>query len=626
LLANIFEHAWSQGKNLSLSELILQVQSPPFTKLGVFDINTFFPDKDRFELAMRLNNILAAPSFQSWIEGEPLEIQNLLYTPEGKPRHSIFYIAHLSDAERMFFVTLLFTAVESWMRTQSGTPSLRALIYFDEIFGYLPPTQNPASKPPILRMLKQARAFGVGLLLATQNPVDVDYKALSNAGTWFIGKLQTDQDKQRLLDGLQGAAPGIDRATYDRLLSTLGKRVFLMHNVHEKKPVLFQTRWAMNYLAGPLTRAQIPALNMLAQSAEKVSEPGMADEMLAGTSGEAPTAQVGESLPGTTTRPKVPARIEEYFLPNTISLAQAYKETGQSMPGDILSQALLYRPFLLGQVQARFLERRYNLDTTQVTTVLVQEPDRRGYIHWEQHEYGQINPATLEKAPDPRGRFLPLEAPLNDAALLANLKKDLEDWVYRNQEARVLANPTLKVYAGPEISQAEFRRMCSEAAQALRDAEIAKTKAAYDKKLDAIEAKLRREERELQADEAEYNQRKMEEVGTHFENVISLFNRRRRTLTTSLTKRRLTEKAKAEVEESIQAIEAYEKEIEALQAEMEGVLQDIQERWENTVAEVEEINVPAKKTQIFTELFGVVWLPYYIVQSGSGAVELAAYK
>ncbi len=273
LLSNIFENSWKEGKDLDLGELIMQTQTPPFEKLGVFDVNTFFPEKERFGLAMSLNSILAAPSFQTWIEGQPLNIRSLLYAPDGRPKHSVFYIAHLSEAERMFFVTLLFSAVELWMRSQSGTTTLRAIVYFDEIFGYMPPISNPPAKQPMLRMLKQARAFGVGLVLVTQNPVDIDYKALSNAGTWFIGKLQTDQDKQRLLDGLEGAMSGsLDRRAYDRLISSLGKRVFLLHNVHGKGGQLFQTRWAMNYLAGPLTRTQIPALNQLA-GAELPSAP-----------------------------------------------------------------------------------------------------------------------------------------------------------------------------------------------------------------------------------------------------------------------------------------------------------------------------------------------------------------
>jgi hypothetical protein len=264
LLSNIFENAWSKGRDVDLTELILQTQTPPFDKLGAFPVDTFFPAKDRLELAMVLNNILASPAFEIWREGQVLDIASMLFTKDGRPRHNIFYLAHLSDTERMFFVTLLLSVVETWMRTQSGATSLRALLYMDEIFGYLPPQRNPPSKQPLLRMLKSARAFGLGLLLATQNPVDVDYKALSNAGTWFIGKLQTEQDKNRLLDGLESAVGGVPRNVFDKLISSLGKRVFILHNVHAKQPDLFQTRWAMNFLAGPITRTQIPDLNKLA--------------------------------------------------------------------------------------------------------------------------------------------------------------------------------------------------------------------------------------------------------------------------------------------------------------------------------------------------------------------------
>ncbi|MBC8506471.1 MAG: ATP-binding protein, partial [Chloroflexi bacterium] len=312
LLSNIFENAWSQGKDLDLSELILQTQNPPFDKLGVFDVSTFFPDKDRFELAMLLNNILASPSFQSWIEGQPLDINSLLYMPNGRPRHSVFYIAHLSNEERMFFVTLLYSAVETWMRAQSGTTGLRALLYFDEIFGYMPPVSNPPSKQLMLRMLKQGRAFGVGQVLVTQNPADLDYKALSNAGSWFVGKLQTENDKNRLLDGLEGAAPGLDRRHYDDLISTLDKRVFLLHNIHEKEPQLFTTRWAMNYLAGPVTRNQIPALNKLAGVSAPKQE---ARAAVAGATVSQTSSTSSEELPGSSSRPAVHSGIDEYFLP-----------------------------------------------------------------------------------------------------------------------------------------------------------------------------------------------------------------------------------------------------------------------------------------------------------------------
>ncbi|MBX3083323.1 MAG: DUF87 domain-containing protein [Anaerolineae bacterium] len=265
LVSNIFENAWKNGHDLTLEDIIIQVQKPPFAKLGVFDVNTFFPEKDRFKLAMELNNIIASPSFQSWINGEPLDIPRLLYTAEGRPKVSIFYMAHLTEAERSFIITLLLENMLAWMRSLSGTTSLRSLLYFDEVFGHFPPAPyNPPTKEPLLRLLKQARAFGIGIVLATQNPGDLDYKGLSNAGTWIIGKLQTDNDKRRVLGGLQAAATAdsnMDVASIDTLLSNLAPRVFLMNNVHDGSgPYLFHTRWTMSYLRGPLTRQQIRTL------------------------------------------------------------------------------------------------------------------------------------------------------------------------------------------------------------------------------------------------------------------------------------------------------------------------------------------------------------------------------
>jgi hypothetical protein len=234
------------------------------TRIGMLDIESFYPSKERFELAMKLNNLLAAPGFSLWLEGESLDIDGLLHSPNGKPRVSIFYIAHLNDAQRMFFVSLLLNQIVGWMRTQSGTTSLRSILYIDEVFGYLPPIANPPSKTPLLTLLKQARAFGLGVVLATQNPVDLDYKAISNAGTWFIGRLQTERDKARVLDGLEGVfisgQKQFDRRSIDQILSALGNRIFLMNNVHENAPTIFETRWAMSYLRGPLTREQIKVL------------------------------------------------------------------------------------------------------------------------------------------------------------------------------------------------------------------------------------------------------------------------------------------------------------------------------------------------------------------------------
>jgi len=264
LLANLLNHAWSEGRNLDLATLIQQIQTPPFERVGVLEVEAFYPSKERFKLAMQINNLLASPGFAQWMEGEPLEVANLLYTPQGKPRLAIVSIAHLSDAERMFVVSLILNQTLAWMRQQPGTTSLRAILYMDEIFGYFPPVANPPSKLPLLTMLKQARAFGLGVVLATQNPVDLDYKGLANAGTWFIGRLQTERDKQRVLEGLEGASASagskFDRAGMEETLAGLGNRIFLMNNVHDDAPTIFETRWAMSYLRGPLTKQQIKQL------------------------------------------------------------------------------------------------------------------------------------------------------------------------------------------------------------------------------------------------------------------------------------------------------------------------------------------------------------------------------
>jgi hypothetical protein len=641
LLSNVFERAWSQGKDLDLGELIMQTQAPPFAKLGVFDINAFFPEKDRFELAMLLNNILAAPAFQTWIEGEPLEIPSLLFTPDGKPRHSVFYIAHLTDAERMFFVTLLYSAVETWMRSQPGTGVLRAILYFDEIFGYLPPTHNPPSKQPMLRMLKQARAFGVGQVLVTQNPVDVDYKALSNAGTWMIGKLQTEQDKQRLLDGLESSMTGgLDRPTYDRLISSLGKRVFLLHNVHAKAPQTFQTRWAMNFLAGPLTRTQIPALNQLAgvgvamtpptQSVSAATvwpAPGAAVPVAAASvSSLAQTAPAELASDFSTTRPTLPAGVKEYILPNNLTFTQAFKAAGREYPQEAFSQGLVYRPVILGQADVRFLNRKYNLDHTLHKTVVVAVPDRRGSVRWDDYLAPTVDLSALDTTPDPQARFAAPEAPFSDVKTMVALYKDFVDWVYRSAEVSVRANEALKEYAGPQVSQAEFRTQCAEAARQGRDAEERKAAAALDTKIKVLKDRLSRETRELSQDETELSQRKMEEGSTHLQNVAGLLGfGRKRNLTSSLTRRRLTAQAKSDVEESLDAIEDMKAQVAALESQKAAALEEINARWGEVANQVTEITVAALRKDVLLDLFGVAWMPYHIVKIGEDVVELPGY-
>jgi hypothetical protein len=658
LVANIFEAAWSQGKSLDLTELILQVQSPPFEKLGAFAVDNFFPAKDRNALAVTLNNILASPAFQAWREGAPMDIRALLFAEDGRPRQSVFYIAHLSDGERMFFVTLLLSALETWMRTQSGSTSLRALLYFDELHGYLPPKGNPSSKAPLLRMLKQARAFGVGLVLATQNPIDVDYKALSNAGTWLIGKLQTEYDKNRLLDGLQSASADLNRNAYSDIISALGKRVFLLHNVHAKGPQLFQTRWTMNFLAGPLTRSQIPALNQLVgavqppkrenatgvspapspDSAPAAGRPAPAESDLShfqpvsiaeGDFRLEPPSAINRpvsDLEGSQTRPVIPAGVNEYFLPVNYSLTEAFKTAAEPVPVDARLEAVLYRPTLLACARVRFFDRRYGIDSEVVRDALVDALDRRGVVRWDEFPYNGPGMEKLEDQPSPQARFASLDGPLSDAKLLTALQKDFADWVFRTTQVSARANEALKVYAGPDVSPAEFRTACSDAARQGRDAEIAKLTAAIDRQIASLNDKLAREERELAQDEVEYEQRKREETGNMLELGAGFLGiGRKKSITTQISKNRMSQQAKADVDESVDVIKQYQSQLQELSRKRDQVLQAANERWSSVVNQVSEIPIPARKSDVYVQVFGVAWQPFYIVHGGGDTYELPAF-
>lgn len=644
LLSNIFEEHWSKGQDVELTELILQTQTPPFDKLGAFPVDTFFPPKDRMTLAMSLNNILAAPAFQSWREGQALDIQSLLFTPDGRPRHSVFYLAHLADSERMFFVTLLLSAVETWMRTQKGTTTLRALLYMDEIFGYLPPTANPPSKQPLLRMLKQARAFGLGILLATQNPVDLDYKALSNTGTWFIGKLQTERDKNRLLDGLESLAGGFSRAEMDKLISSIGKRVFVMNNVHEKAPTLFQTRWVMNFLAGPITREQLPKLNQLAGAmaapqpapkpapiAQAESTPPPSVENLQAVpvpSAEAAstTNRLSSAVESTSTKPPLPSGIREYFLPQNYSLPEAFSAAGRPQAFGATIQGLVYRPTLLASAQVRILDRKHGVDTDMTRSVLVDSLDRRGIVRWDDYPYAGPSLDRIETMPAASARFAGMEAPLNDSKLMKALEKDFNDWIFRNSSVKARANTALKVFAGPDVSPAEFMKACSDAARDARDAEIAKKTAVMDRKLKSLEDKLIREERELRQDQEELRNRNIETGLSGAETLAGMLGiGRKKSLSTSVSKFRMAQNAKEEVRESEEAIERFKKEISQLIREREDIVREISDRWGHVVNNVDEVVINPKKTDIYVNLFGVAWKPFYVVEAGGETFELPAF-
>jgi hypothetical protein len=614
LLANIFEEAWRKGEDLDIAQIILRIQKPPMAKLGVFPVETFFPEKDRLELAMALNGLIATPSFENWIEGQALDIDAILHTPEGKPRVSIFYIAHLSDAERMFFITLLLGQVQTWMRAQSGTTSLRAILYCDEVFGYLPThPANPPTKPPLLRLLKQARAFGLGLVLTTQNPVDLDYKALSNAGTWLIGKLQTERDKLRVLEGLEGAlsAAGAmaDRAHLDKLITSLESRAFLLHNVHADQPLVFKTRWAMSYLRGPLTRDQIKTL----VSAEVVTPPS---ELLEEPAEKVAAAPARAEAPGLSEiPPQLPSSIQQYFLPVSVSLERAVRRAEEEEGSTIVYQdkQLVYEPALLGLASMYFTHTKSGLSHKQTVGRIIY-PREEEAADWSEGKM-TVERKELSGKPAQDAFFADPPAGLIDARRFKSLETEFTNYLYRNVSLTLLHNPQLKLYSTPDETAKEFQRRCRVEASKGRDAEVDTLKKKYEKKLDQLESKKRREERELAQDEAEHEARKREELLSAGESVLGLLTgrRSRRAISSASRKRRMTQQAKADVEESLEAIEDYEAQIQDLQEELEEEIAEATERWTETIDVVEEVEVRAKKADITVDAFGLTWVPHWQV-------------
>ncbi|MCK5786499.1 MAG: ATP-binding protein [Candidatus Sabulitectum sp.] len=619
LLSSIIEHYWRKQESLDLPILITSIQSPPVEKLGVFDIETFFPAKERFKFAIAMNSIIASPDFQSWLKGEPLDIATLLHTPSGKPRHSIIYLAHLTDSQKMFFVTLLLERTVSWMRTQSGTTSLRALLYFDEVFGFLPPVAEPPSKKPLLRLLKQARAFGLGLILTTQNPMDIDYKGMSNAGTWFIGRLQTDRDKKRLLDGLESisaeAGSGFDRSEIDNIISSLDSRVFLLHNVHEDETIVFQTRWAMSYLRGPLTRDQIRSLH---QSREIIHAPVQ----------EKPRSEtvVAPDVTGSDSKqPVLPPGIKQVFLPVGISRGQALDK----VPGKQKIQ-LHYEPALIALAKVSYLNRKRNIAKTDIRAFLVSPDDQGIIMEWDEAETRKLTVDDLTHNPEPDCFFR--DSHPSGWATERSLKaitKDFSNYLYHNSILEIPFNPTLKMNASPDESEADFIVRCREKAKALRDVDVDKLRDKTRTKLNRLETKLSREQRELEEDRSDYNSRKSEEflsAGETIVGMLGLFGRRRTTgLSSAARKRRMTKNAKADIRESEEEIERLEDDIRQLEEDVKEKAESIVEKWEAALEDADVLEVKPRRADVQITLVTPAWLPVYLITRDGLTTRVPAF-
>jgi hypothetical protein len=595
LVAAIFQRAWADGQGMSLETLIRYIQKPVFDKVGVIDLESFMPEKSRQALALKFNNLLASPGFATWLEGAPLDIAKMLHTPAGKPRISIFSIAHLGDAERMFFVSLLLNQMLGWMRAQNGTTSLRAILYMDEIFGYLPPTANPPSKRPMMTLLKQGRAFGLGCLLATQNPVDLDYKALSNIGTWFLGRLQTERDKLRVLDGLEGAAGSqnaqFNRAEMENLLSGLGNRVFLMNNVHEDHPVVFQVRWAMSYLTGPLTRNQIKTL----------MDPKRAD--FAGADPATVDAANPMSMPGTaatkapTVRPVVGAGVTEMFVPPAGS-------------GD----DIVYQPHLLRAGVVHFSSSKAGVDGSR--TVCLVNPITASGIDWDTQLQPPKVPASGSQ-PVAGAGFTELPGFAMNAANYKQVEKDFADWLYHNERADIFSCPALKQWSNLDESEGDFRARLDHQAREARDAAIEKLRDAAAKQLTTIGNRLQTAEGQLARQKTESSSAMLQTGVSVLGSILGAFLGRKSSGLGSLTrgtsaigKATGAYKQHEDVNIANAKVDGIQAEMKAVQDGLEADIAKLAATYDPAALTLQTEPIKPAKSDIQVTTTALLWLPF----------------
>ena len=626
LLAHLFEHAWKSGQSLDLPALIGQIQRPPIQRLGVFELEAFFPEKDRIALAGSLNHLIASPGFEAWRQGEPLDVDALLRR-NGKPRASIFYLAHLDDTQRMFFVTLLLSQVRGWLRRQRGATTLRAILYFDEIFGYCPPyPKNPPSKVPLLALVKQARAMGLGIVLATQNPVDLDYKGLANIGAWFVGRLRTERDKARVLDGLEGAATesgsGIDRDELSQLVGNLPPRVFVLSDVRDDHPIVFKSRQAMSYLRGPLTREEIRQLSPRISSS---SSETLAQQEL----GTAETLREAPSLP-----PTLPPDVRQYFLLATTTLEWAVRRWEEQNTRTVLieQKQLVYEPHLVGIATVRFSDRRLAAPYQQTVTRLVPAPASRASADWGASDDAAVERGTLATQPPEDAQFAELpRGPLTPRTLAA-FERDFAGYVYRDVTVSVMVHPQLRSAGVPNESQREFRARAESEVRVKRDAEIAQVKSKYQREMARVEKQLRNEERELEQDKAELAGRKREETLGIAESVFNFIAGRRQNyaVTYAARRRRLTQKTESDVQESEDSIADLQDMLDQLRSALDDEVNEINQRWASVFDSAQQITLKARKSDISVDAFGLAWVPFWYVVGKVGEVEqklrLPAYE
>ena len=602
-LATLLAASWKAGRDMDLAALIHGVQSPPFEKIGVLDVDAFYPAKDRFGLATRLNSMLASPGFEQWLEGEPLDAGRLLYGPAGRPRVSIISIAHLDEPRRMFFVSLLLNEIVGWMRRQSGTSSLRAIVYMDEIAGYFPPVANPPSKPPLLTLLKQARAYGIGIVLATQNTVDLDYKGLGNTGTWLLGRLQTERDKARVLDGLEGAAAGgLDRDAADKTLSALGKRVFLLHDVHAGAPLTFQSRWAMSYLRGPLSRDQIKALTAASRSQLPAFAAATAGKPASGSPLPAPRSPLpasGEVSAGKVSGPPpvLAPEVQQYFIP-----------TSQSNPH--------YTPVALGVARVTFADAKLKINETRDVVAAAPFSDGAVPVDWSTAEILDIAPADLETTPAEGATFGAVPKRAGNAKSYAGWQKSFTSWLAGTQTLQLHRHAGLKLASTAGEDERAFRIRVQQAQREARDAAVEDVRRRFAEKRGRLEEKLRRAEQGVSREQEQASQAKLQ-TGVSLAATVFGALLGRTTLSTSTLGRATTaargmsraSKEHDDIKRAQENVDVAKRAIEEMDATIAEETAGIAARFDADASAIEPVALTPKRGQVLVQFVALGWRP-----------------
>lgn len=589
LVSQLLDHAWRAGRDLDVPSLIAEIQAPPISQVGVMTIDNFFPAKDRFALAMRLNNLLAAPGFEAWLQGTPLKAKNLLYTESGQPRISVMSIAHLDDAQRMFFVCMLLNELIGWMRAQQGTSSLRAILYMDELFGYMPPVANPPSKKLFLTLLKQARAYGLGLVLSTQNPVDLDYKGLSNTGTWFIGRLQTERDKARVMEGLEGASGGnFDKQAMERTIAGLGKRRFLLHNVHENEPVVFGTRWVMSYLAGPLTRDHIRTL----MSGVKV---GVSAEV---HSLSKPNRKSNDAAP------VLPPGIDQYFVP------------GQG-------EGLVYYPRLIAGGDVVFTNAQHNIEDERSVLHTVEIEDGPVAVDWDAAEMLHLAVDDLRDSGEDNASYADCPPGAGNAKAYSDWSRDYARWLRQNEKITLYRNKRFRLTSAANESEGEFRARLQDAASEARDLAIAKIRQRYSSKVTTLENRLLRAEQSIAVQKEQSTKKKLDTAVSFGTAILGAVLGRKRISSASASKMGTAiktassaRKEAADVERAKATADKVRADIAELSSALEKEIADLDTAFDAQSETLDEIVIRAKSTDIHVTITGLVWLPYVAGEKG----------